>query len=96
MNDKLNERRLPKKSRMSLPSVARPVGFLKKVMPLGPCCGGNTAQNPPVSELESPKLKIASNLHLECAVAVRVSRIRRRMLRNGDEHCGKRKVMMWL
>ena len=85
---------------MSLPSVARPVGFLKKVMPLGSCCGGNTAQNPPVSELESPKLKMASNLHFECGVAaadgaVTVSRIRRKMLKNGGEDWdGKRKIMM--
>ncbi|RZS17514.1 hypothetical protein BHM03_00049667 [Ensete ventricosum] len=33
-------------------------------MPKGPVCAGNAAQKPPVSELESPKLKIAGNTHL--------------------------------
>lgn len=50
---------------MSLPSVARPTGFLKKVVPKGPDCAGKAAQNPPVSEFESPKLKIALNSHFE-------------------------------
>lgn len=56
---------VPKKSTISRPSEARPAGLLKKVMPKGPDCAGNAAQNPPVSEFESPKLKIASYLHLE-------------------------------
>lgn len=49
---------------MSLPSQARPEGFLKKVMPLGGYGAGKAAQKPPVSEFESPKLKIALNSHL--------------------------------
>lgn len=49
---------------MSLPSQARPEGFLKKVMPLGGYDAGKAAQKPPVSEFESPKLKIALNSHL--------------------------------
>lgn len=49
---------------MSLPSQALPEGLLKKVMPLGGYGAGKADQNPPVSEFESPKLKIALNLHL--------------------------------
>lgn len=48
----------------TLPSEARPAGLLKYVIPKGLDCAGNAAQKPPVSELESPKLKMAPISHL--------------------------------
>lgn len=49
------------KSIISLPSQYLPAGMSKYVSPLGKLGGVKEAANPPVSELESPKLKIAGN-----------------------------------
>jgi hypothetical protein len=44
------------------PSLYLPEGLLKKVSPLGGGAAPKAAERPPVSELESPKLKIAGKL----------------------------------
>lgn len=44
---------------MRRPSEARPAGWWKKVSPEGEAIGKKAAAMHPVSELESPKLKIA-------------------------------------
>lgn len=49
---------------MRRPSEARPEGCLKKVWPYGDGISATAALQAPVSELESPKLYIAGNLHL--------------------------------
>jgi hypothetical protein len=64
-----NARAVPRKSMTSRPSEARPAGFRKYVIPNGPGCAGNAAQKPPVSELESPKLNTAGNLHCPALAA---------------------------
>lgn len=51
--------KLPKKSTMSRPSQYLPEGLPKKVIPLGKGTRPNAADTAPVSEFESPKLKIA-------------------------------------
>lgn len=63
---------VPMKSMTRRPSEARPAGLPKYVMPNGPCCAGKAAQKPPVSELESPKLKTAGNLQVLLALAAEV------------------------
>ena len=55
------------KSMTRRPSEARPTGWRKKVWPLGGAAWPNTADKPPVSEFESPKLKMAGKLQ-GCAV----------------------------
>nr|GLL35379.1 hypothetical protein GW17_00061824 [Ipomoea trifida]GMD47021.1 nitrate transporter [Ipomoea batatas] len=52
------------KSRMRRPSQKRPAGAPKKVSPLGGGAWPNAAERPPVSELESPKLKMAGKVQL--------------------------------
>jgi len=47
---------------MRRPSENRPFGEWKKVIPLGGGACPNAAERPPVSELESPKLKMALKL----------------------------------
>ena len=49
----------PMKSMMSRPSQYLPTGAPKKVSPLGGGTAPKAADSPPVSELESPKLKMA-------------------------------------
>jgi hypothetical protein len=53
------------KSMRRRPSAYRPEGALKKVSPLGKQTGSvnEVADKPPVSEFESPKLKMAGKLH---------------------------------
>lgn len=51
------------KSMMRRPSEYLPAGAPKKVSPLGGGAGPKAADNPPVSELESPKLKMAGKSH---------------------------------
>jgi hypothetical protein len=58
---KLKKKDLQIKSIISLPSQYLPAGMSKYVSPLGKLGGVKEAANPPVSELESPKLKIAGN-----------------------------------
>nr|GMD26443.1 nitrate transporter [Ipomoea batatas] len=50
---------LPMKSMMRRPSETRPEGFPKKVIPFGGRTRAKAADELPVSEFESPKLKIA-------------------------------------
>lgn len=50
------------KSRINFPSQGRPEGLPKKVTPLGGGTRWKAADMPPVSEFESPKLKIAGKL----------------------------------
>lgn len=59
------------------PSEARPDGFLKYVIPNGYLSAGKAAQKPPVSEFESPKLKIAGNEHFALVEGVINRRTRR-------------------
>lgn len=51
------------KSTIRRPSEYLPAGIPKKVSPLGGGAGPNAEERPPVSEFESPKLKIAGKLH---------------------------------
>lgn len=53
------------KSMRRRPSAYRPEGALKKVSPLGKRMGSTkeVADKPPVSEFESPKLKMAGKWH---------------------------------
>ena len=51
------------KSMMRRPSEYLPIGIPKKVSPLGGGAGPKAAERPPVSEFESPKLKMAGNSH---------------------------------
>jgi hypothetical protein len=44
------------------PSLYLPEGLSKKVSPLGGGAAPKAAERPPVSELESPKLKMAGKL----------------------------------
>lgn len=60
------------------PSQYLPAGFLKKVSPLGGDAAPKAAERPPVSELESPKLKIAGKLQEGVA---RVNLSRRKIFR---------------
>ena len=53
----------PMKSTMRRPSEYLPAGIPKKVSPLGGGACPNAAERPPVSEFESPKLKMAGNSH---------------------------------
>ncbi|KAK4785714.1 hypothetical protein SAY86_002403 [Trapa natans] len=50
------------KSRINFPSQYRPEGLSKNVTPLGGGSRRKAADRPPVSEFESPKLKIAGKL----------------------------------
>lgn len=52
------------KSSNRRPSENRPAGERKYVSPLGGGACPNAADKPPVSEFESPKLKMAGKLHL--------------------------------
>lgn len=63
---KLKEREIevPMKSITRRPSEYRPAGEWKYVSPLGGGACPNAADKPPVSEFESPKLKMAGNSHL--------------------------------
>lgn len=56
------------KSMMRRPSEYLPAGIPKKVSPLGGGAGPKAADNPPVSELESPKLKMAGKSQGEVEV----------------------------
>ena len=51
------------KSKIKRPLQALPEALPKKVSPLGRVISLMAAERPPVSELESPKLKIARQLH---------------------------------
>lgn len=53
---------VPMKSIISRPSENRPAGAWKKVSPLGKGACPKAADSPPVSEFESPKLKMAGKL----------------------------------
>lgn len=55
------------------PSEKRPAGLWKNVSPLGGGAWPNAAERPPVSELESPKLKIAGKLQAFNPVVVLVA-----------------------
>lgn len=50
------------------PSLHRPTGMPKNVWPKGSGNDMKRADIPPVSELESPKLKIAGKLQSACAL----------------------------
>lgn len=56
------------KSIMRRPSQYLPLGIPKKVSPLGGGAGPKAADSPPVSELESPKLKMAGKSQGEVEV----------------------------
>lgn len=50
---------------MRRPSDPLPAGMLKNVSPYGGGMGPKAAENPPVSEFESPRLNMAGKLHGE-------------------------------
>lgn len=54
---------VPMKSMVRRPSLYRPTGMPKKVRPKGGGTAEKRAESAPVSELESPKLKIAGKSH---------------------------------
>ena len=58
------EMEVPRKSITRRPSEYLPAGEWKYVSPLGGGACPNAADKPPVSEFESPKLKMAGKLHL--------------------------------
>lgn len=63
----LHRKFAPTKSTMRRPSENLPEGYPKKVSPYGKLTGPIEKEDdkPPVSELESPRLKMAGKLHAE-------------------------------
>jgi hypothetical protein len=89
-------RHLQRKSIRSLPSDNLPVDLWKNVRPLGRLTGKpSPATSPPVSELESPKLKIIGGfLHWEATeVKNNGRRRRRRKWERGWERSGEWEII---
>ena len=73
------------KSMMRRPSENRPAGRWKYVSPYGGVGAISEAAKPPVSEFESPKLKIAGNSHSVFSAQVGFSITVRRTKRDRRE-----------
>jgi hypothetical protein len=88
-------RHLQRKSIRSLPSDNLPVDLWKNVRPLGRLTGKpSPATSPPVSELESPKLKIIGGfLHWEATEVKNNGRRRRRKWERGWERSGEWEII---